>query len=150
MPRHSFGRLALPVAVAALIFSTAALGAETPPAAESQPEDFAIHGQLTLTEQGNLAFTAPYSGPNSLPPIAEGRETADVTLFVGFRPWTGGEIWLNPEFDQGFGLHNTLGAAGFPSGEAYKVGKSVPYFRLQRLFLRQTVDLGGEVSKIDP
>ena len=114
------------------------------------PEDFALHGQATFTEQGNLAFNAPYSGTNSLPPIAEGRETADVTLFVGVRPWNGGEIWLNPEFDQGFGLHDTLGVAGFPSAEAYKVGKSVPYFRLQRLFLRQTVDLGGEVAKVDP
>ena len=28
-----------------------------------------------------------------------------------------------PEVDQGFGLDGTLGVAGFPSGEAYKVGK---------------------------
>jgi high affinity Mn2+ porin len=34
-----------------------------------------------------------------------------------------------------------LGVAGFPSGEAYKVGKNQPYLRLPRLFLRQTVDL---------
>jgi high affinity Mn2+ porin len=52
-------------------------------------------------------------------------------------------VWINPEMDQGFGLSNTLGVAGFPSAEAYKVGKSNPYFRLQRLFFRQTINLGG-------
>ena len=114
------------------------------------PQDFAFHGQVTFTDQGNLAFKAPYSGAQSLPPIAEGRETTDVTAFIGIRPWANGEIWINPEFDQGFGLHNTLGVAGFPSGEAYKVGRDTFYLRLQRLFLRQTFDLGGASSKIDP
>jgi high affinity Mn2+ porin len=117
---------------------------------DATPQDFAIHGQATFTDQGNLAFTSPYSGPNSLPGIAEGRETFDATLFVGVRPWRGGEIWINPEIDQGFGLQDTLGLAGFPSGEAYKVGRSNPYLRLQRLFLRQTFDLSGPTSKIDP
>src|SRR5258708_38284086 len=53
------------------------------------------------------------------------------------------------EMDQGFGLSNTLGAAAFPSAEAYKVGKSSPYGRLQRLFFRQTIDLGGEEEEIE-
>jgi high affinity Mn2+ porin len=114
------------------------------------PGSFAFHAQATITDQGNLAFSSPYAGLNSLPAKAEGRETADLTAFIGLRPWGGAEIWLNPEFDQGFGLHDTLGMAGFPSGEAYKVGRSNPYFRLQRLFLRQTIDLSGDVSKVDP
>jgi len=114
------------------------------------PQDFAIHGQATLTDQGNFAFRSPYAGPNSLPGIAEGRETFDATLFIGERLWSGGEIWVNPEIDQGFGLQNTLGVAGFPSGEAYKVGRVNPYLRLQRLFLRQTFDLSGPTSKIVP
>ncbi len=52
-------------------------------------------------------------------------------------------VWADPEIDQGFGLSNTLGVAGFPSAEAYKVGKKHPYLRLQRAFFRQTIDLGG-------
>jgi len=40
--------------------------------------------------------------------------------------------------------------AGFPSGEAYKIGSAVPYFRVQRLFLRQTFDLGGQAQDIEP
>jgi hypothetical protein len=44
----------------------------------------------------------------------------------------------------------TLGIAGFPSGEAYKVGFSVPYARLPRMFVRQTIDLGGDTEKRAP
>jgi high affinity Mn2+ porin len=47
-------------------------------------------------------------------------------------------------------LSNTLGVAGFPSGEAYKVGKSKPYFRLQRAFFRQRFDLGGDSHPVIP
>ena len=93
----------------------------------------------------SFGFHAPYNGPNSLTP-AQDRETTDVTAYLGARPWHGGEIWANPELDQGFGLNDTLGAAGFPSGEAYKVGKSKPYFRLPRLFLRHALDLRATAS----
>ena len=79
---------------------------------------------------------------------SRGDETFDATLFAGIRLWDGGEAYVDPEIDQGFGLSDTLGIAGFPSGEAYKVGKSTPYFRLQRLFLRQTFDLGGEEEQV--
>lgn len=121
--------------------------AESPPAVE---ETWAVHGQATFVLQGHPAFRSPYEGPNSLSPEAVGRETFDLTLYAGVRPWSGGEIWINPEIDQGFGLSNTLGVAGFPSGEAYKVGMSAPYAKLPRLFLRQTFNLGGEVQKVDP
>jgi hypothetical protein len=50
--------------------------------------------------------------------------------------------------NQGFGLSNTLGVAGFPSAEAYKVGAANPYPRIPRVFLRQTINLGGEASKV--
>jgi len=56
---------------------------------------------------------------------------------------------VNPEVDQGFGLSNTLGVAGFPSGEAYKVGQATPYLQLPRLFVRQTINLGGEVAQVE-
>jgi hypothetical protein len=61
----------------------------------------------------------------------------------------GAEFWINPEIDQGFGLNNTLGVAGFTSGEAYKVGQDYPYARVPRAFIRQTINLGGDVQKID-
>ena len=115
---------------------------------EAPPQDFAIHAQSTFEDQATLAFTSPYRGANSLDPATRGRETFDATLFVGARLWRGAQIWITPEIDQGFGLSNTLGLAGFSSGEAYKVGKAAPYVRLQRAFLRQTVDLGGESGAV--
>ena len=114
------------------------------PAADTAEQSFALHAQATLVVQGNPAFHAAFAGDNSLRARGETRETADFTLFAGVRPWRGAELWINPEIDQGFGLSNTLGAAGFPSGEAYKIGKKSPYFRLQRLLFRQTIALGGE------
>ncbi|MGH8210644.1 MAG: carbohydrate porin, partial [Steroidobacteraceae bacterium] len=90
----------------------------------------------------------PYSGPNSLSP-RKGAETTDADLDVGARLWSGAEVWINPEIDQGFGLDNTLGVAGFPSGEAYKVGKNQPYLRLPRLFIRDTINLDGDRETVD-
>jgi high affinity Mn2+ porin len=118
----------------------------TPPAL--QTDNFAIHGQTTFLEQYDPPFRSPYTGPNSLIPN-EGRETWDATLFLGMRLWDGAEFWVDPEIDQGFGLSATLGVAGFPSGEAFKLGESVPYARVPRAFIRQTIDLGGDTQKVD-
>ena len=112
------------------------------PDAMRDEQRYAVHGQATVVLQATPAFASPYAGPNSLTP-RQAKETVDITLYAGVRPWAGGELWVNPEIDQGFGLSNTLGVAGFPSAEAYKVGRNAPYTRLQRLFLRQTIDLGG-------
>ena len=122
-------------------------GAETSPAVAAS-DRFAVHGQLTYVEQETNSFAAPYRGPNSLSPDI-GRETADVTLYMGALLWSSAELWLNPELDQGFGLDNTLGVAGFPSGEAYKVGRKKPYFRLPRAFVRQTVNVGEASDAVD-
>lgn len=112
-------------------------------------EAWAIHAQATFVLQANARFHSPYQGLNSLDHRSHTRETFDLTLYAGVRPWNGAEVWINPEIDQGFGLSNTLGVAGFPSGEAYKVGKASPYAKLQRWFLRQTINLGGETEKTD-
>jgi high affinity Mn2+ porin len=88
-----------------------------------------LHGQVTFVQQGHPSFTSPYQGTNSLTPGRDSEETSDLTLFAGVRLWRGAALYVNPEIDQGFGLDDTLGVAGFPSGEAYKVGKSNPLSR---------------------
>jgi len=143
------GGLALAIIAAALGATPAVAQDGAGPATPAQTADqrFAIHGQGTFTLQATPAFASPYAGPNSLAP-AQAKETVDLTLFAGARLWRGAEIWANPEIDQGFGLSDTLGVAGFTSGEAYKVGKANPYFKLPRLFVRQTVNLGGATSDV--
>lgn len=124
--------------------------ADPPATADAAPQRLAVHGQFTVVGQGNTAFRAPYDGPNSLDGGGQFRETVDLTGYVGVSPWRGMELWFDPEIDQGFGLRNTLGAAGFPSAEAYKVGAATPYLRLPRAFFRQTIDLGGEREAVRP
>ncbi len=134
-------------AVLLLSFSNpAALAADSGDVSES----WAVRGQITHLWQYHPGFRSSYRGANSLDPGSRGNETFDATLYVGARLWTGLEIWIDPEIDQGFGLSNTFGVAGFPSGEAYKFGKSKLYFRLQRLFFRQTIALGGEAEHVAP
>jgi high affinity Mn2+ porin len=120
------------------------------PESESTPEETsAAHGQSTFTAQYHPGFASAFSGPNSLDGHEQARETFDITLYAGLRLWNGAEIWVNPEIDQGFGLSNTLGVAGFPSGEAYKVGAGNPYPRIPRVFLRQTLNLGGDRQTVE-
>jgi high affinity Mn2+ porin len=137
--------------------SAAASVAPTPTPA---PERFSIHAQATVTQQYHGAFPAAYSGPQSLNPNPDTAKTADGTLYLGARLWRGGEGYIDPEIDQGFGLGNpappgqayngTFGVAGFVSGEAYKVGRDSSYGRIQRIFIRQIVNLGGEKQTVDP
>jgi high affinity Mn2+ porin len=129
-------------------FGNDPLAAVAAPAAPA-PGQVNFHGQTTFVWQGYPAIRSPYAGPNSLPGSGEGRETWDVTLYAGVRLWHGAELWVNPEIDQGFGLQDAHGAAGFPSAEAYKLGDAYPYARVQRYFVRQTIDLGGETQKVD-
>ena len=109
---------------------------------------FAAHGQATYVEQAHPAFRSPYEGTNSLTGGADAKQTFDTTLSIGVKLWKGAEFWANPEIDQGLGFDNSHGVAGFPSAEAYKIGSITPYARLQRAFLRQTINLGGETENV--
>jgi high affinity Mn2+ porin len=50
---------------------------------------------------------------------------------------------------QGYGLSSTLGVAGFPNGEAYRVGKTYPDVYICRAFIRETIGFGGEKEAAD-
>lgn len=130
------------------VFVTAAVAYVLPiggaTADDHMAEPWSISGQFTFVEQLHPAFRSPYRGVNSLDPASRGAETFTVSTLAGVHLWNGGEAYAGPEIDQGFGLSRTVGVAGFPSGEAYKVGSSVPYFRLQRLYLRQSFELGEQ------
>ena len=117
----------------------------------SQPEfpSWEIHGQTTYIQQGYPAFRSPYLGENSLTPWSQTRNTWTSSAFLGLKLWDGGELYYNPELFQGFGLHNTTGAAGFPNGEAQKSNFAYPRYNTSRFFLRQTFGLGGEQENIE-
>jgi high affinity Mn2+ porin len=112
-------------------------------------DNWEIHGQTTYIQQGYPAFRSPYLGENSFTPWAQTRQTWSTSAFLGLRLWEGGELYYNPELLQGFGLHDTTGAAGFPNGEAQKSHFPYPRYTTSRLFLRQTVGFGGEQETVE-
>ena len=120
------------------------------PASLADPESdrWEIHGQTTFLPQGYPAFHAPYSGPNSLTPAPQLQQTWSNSLFLNARLWEGGEVYYNPELLQGFGLNDTVGVAGFPSGEAQKSNFPYPHYNTSRLFVRQTFGFGGEQEEL--
>jgi high affinity Mn2+ porin len=71
-----------------------------------------------------------------------------ATGFIGYRPWDGTDIYVNPEITQGFGLSDTLGVAGFPNMEAQKASFPMPRANLARVYVQQTFGLGGEQETI--
>ncbi|MEA2795577.1 MAG: high affinity Mn2+ porin [Bradyrhizobium sp.] len=122
----------------------------TPQTPLTDPESnrWEIHGQTTFLPQGYPAFHAPYSGPNSLTPAPQAQETWSNSLYLNARLWDGGEVYYNPELLQGFGLNDTVGVAGFPSGEAQKSNFPYPHYNTSRLFVRQTFGFGGEQEEL--
>jgi len=125
-------------------------GNPTPLAALVDPESsrWEIHGQTTYLPQGYPGFRAPYSGANSLTPAPQAQATWSSSLFLNMRLWEGGELYYNPELLQGFGLNDTVGAGGFPNGEAQKSNFPYPHYNTSRLFLRQTFGFGGEQEEL--
>jgi high affinity Mn2+ porin len=145
-----------PTSVTAHDTAAAAVPAPTAPAREpsgseapaSVEERLSIHGQATFIEQYHPPFRSPYSGPLSLDPGRRADETLSVSLFIGGHLWRGAELYVNPEALQGFGLSNSTGIAGFPNGEAFKVGTKGPIGKLSRVFLRQTFALGHATEAV--
>ncbi|MGO9025768.1 MAG: carbohydrate porin [Beijerinckiaceae bacterium] len=116
---------------------------------QSVRDDMSIHAQTTIIGQGVAPFAAAYSGPNSLNPNGEVRDTWSVTGFFGYKdPYEGTEFYYNPEPFQGYGLSQTHGLAGFSDIEAQKAGYDFPHYNTARVFIRHVFGLGGEQEDI--
>lgn len=143
-------RFQVPVVAAfAALSAVADASTDDPPAggvAQTPPEEagWNFHAQNTAIVQGYPGFAAKYTGPNSLPAGGEVRESISLDLMAGLRLWRGAEAHIDGLMWQGFGLHDTLGVEGFPNGEAFRLGTAVPNGTISRLFIRQTIGLGGE------
>jgi high affinity Mn2+ porin len=146
------------VAAVALALASSTARADTPnqstadatAAAQAPDRWWAVHVQATDVLQYHPAFHSAFQGANSLKSHEETSNTVNASLFVGARPWKGGQFWFDLDLNQGFAPSNTLGVAGYVNGEGAKVGHHSPYFRPQRLFYRQTFELGGGQEEVDP
>ena len=148
------GAVSLLVAMA----GPSACGQDSPP--PNQPQDstnstppdsqlWNLHFQSTVGTQAYPSFPAEYTGPNSLTPGAQIKDTVSVDVMGGVRLWHGGEFFADIVIWQGYGLSNTLGMAGFPNGEAFRIGKTYPDAYLCRAFVRETIGLGGGKEAAD-
>jgi high affinity Mn2+ porin len=108
-----------------------------------------VHGQATVVGQGYPGFRSPYQGAQSLSGASQFKDTVSATVFIGLRPWRGGELYFNPELMQGFGLNDTHGVAGFPNGEAQKSNFPLPKLNAARMYFSQTIGLGGEREPVE-
>jgi high affinity Mn2+ porin len=112
-------------------------------------KNWSIHFQQTIITQYHPAFTAAYSGTNSLDPEEETKTSLTSTLYLGTRLWKNNEIYFNLEIGGGQGFSGTTGAAGFPNGEVYRVGDPAPQFNLARLFIKQIFPLSSTYSPVN-
>jgi high affinity Mn2+ porin len=116
---------------------------------DAQEQFWNWHVQNTDIVQGDPGFPAKYAGPNSLNSAGEIKDTVSLDLFSGVRLWRGAEAHFDGLMWQGFGLSKTLGVEGFPNGEAFRLGTKVPNVTIARLFIRQTIGLGGEQETVE-
>lgn len=107
-------------------------------------QNFNFHFQQTVITQTKPRFSAAYSGDNSLLTSHETASSLTTTLYGGARLWKGAEAYFNPEMSGGAGFSKTLGVAGFPNGETFRVGSAEPKIYIARLYLTQTFGWGNE------
>ena len=70
-----------------------------------------------------------------------GHYSVTSTAFLGRKLWSGASIYFNPEMAGGQGLSSTLGIAGFPNGETFRIGADQTVVYVARIFIRQQINL---------
>ncbi len=116
--------------------------------ADTSTENWTIHYQATTVSQGHPGFPTAYSGANSLQSTSEFDTSLTSTIFLGRRLWHGGEVYFDPELSAGKGVSSTLGIAGFPNGEIYRVESPAPKTIVARIFVKQIFGLGTEMEHV--
>jgi len=102
---------------------------------------WSYHLQFTGIIQAHPTFHSPYSGQNSLSAQHERAYSVTTTLYLGRHLWKEAALYFNPEMAGGTGVGSTLGIAGFPNGETFRIGNPQPTVYVARIFLRQHIDL---------
>jgi hypothetical protein len=105
------------------------------------------HVQATYVRQLKPAFSAAYSGPNSLAAERAYGYSFTATAFFGARLGRGWETYWNPEVAQGAPLSDLQGLGGFNSGESQRTAGPKLKGYNARAFVRKTWNLGGEFEE---
>lgn len=111
-------------------------------------ERWNAYGQFTYISSWKAPFSAAYSNLNgsnhSLNPESEHSFTATATLFMGVALWRGAEVYVVPELISSRPLSGLVGlGASIQNFELQKQGAIAPSVYLSRLYVTQTINLGG-------
>ena len=129
--------------------ASAAASAADAGGVNTEPERWNAKFQATYVWQRKPSFSAPYTGEKSLLPGRERSYSFTTTASLGYRPWAGGEVYLDLEGAQGIPLSGLAGLGGFTNGELAKTsGARLKLYRA-RAFLRQTWSHGGEQGAVE-
>jgi high affinity Mn2+ porin len=109
---------------------------------------FSLHAQATTIPQYHFDFKAPYSGNNSMLPSENVKASLTATIFAVYHPFKHTYFVFNPELAGGKGLSKTLGVAGFPNGEVYRVGDPEPKPFIARLYVEQRFPLSKRTEQV--
>jgi len=110
---------------------------------------YSLHWQATFIPQYHFDFRAPYSGDNSLQTSEPIRASISATAFLNYKPFKNTYLIFNPEAAGGKGLSKTLGIAGFPNGEVYRVGDPKPKPFIARLYVEQRFPLSNRKETVE-
>lgn len=106
-------------------------------------------GQSTFILQSMPGFPSRYEGPHSLPARRQAQLSHTYTLYLGVRPVSWLEGFVDPEMIRGNGLNGGQGLAGFTNGEVIRnpsVGKE-PY--VARAFARITIPMSTQTEPVE-
>src|ERR1700704_770087 len=94
--------------------ATKSSGDAASPGSEGDPHEdwWNAHFQSTYVWQHKDAFSAPYTGAQSLRTLSERSYSITATAYLGARLWHGAEVYFNPEAAQGLPFSNLFGLAG--------------------------------------
>ena len=112
-------------------------------------EGWNLYGQFTYISDWKPSFSAAYTNLNgsinSLLPDAERSFTGTATLYLGVRLWHGAEAYFAPELisERPFSQLRGLAGEAIQNFELQKGGTETPQIYHSRLYLRQTIGLGG-------
>ena len=132
-----------------VLCSLASLGLASAQPVLPQEPSWALNGQFTWIQQHKNAFSAPYTGPQSLQTQAEASFSRTVTAALGLRLWPGAQLQVQPEGASGRPLSGLTGAAGLSNGELQRGASPELRGYLARAYVLQRVRAGGEAERID-
>ncbi len=103
-----------------------------------------LHFQTTYIYQYQPAFSAKYTGVNSLKNAEDRENSITATLNLGIKLWKGAELYFNPEIAGGSGLSGAFGLSASTNGETFRVGDPSPTLYIARGMIVQTIQIGAK------